>query len=434
MTDIYEFDEVFQRKIAALLLRDITFCQRTEGLIKANYFTNEPLAICVDMVLRYFDTYKKPPHSSVLKTLLEDAIKGRKFRKDLLMEVVGSFNGLLSTDIGDCGFVTDKVVEFAKHQAIKNCLIECVDLLERNDLKKINDKLSAAMNVGAVETVGEYDYWAEIENRTQRRLAVEDGSLQVGITTGWPDLDTHLYHFGWGRKEFSLLMGGPKVGKSLALAEFGRNASLAGYQVLFITLEVSREIVTDRLDAALSDIATKALGKSPHIVEAKIKALRERARPIMIHEYPPDAFTASMLRRLLENYRAKSVTFDLIVLDYADLMESDRQFEKETQKYCDIYRKLRAVAVEYDVALLSATQVNRQGASSSVAGMTDVADDFNKIRIADIVISINASENEKLNNESRLFFAAARNDKDGMIIKIKQDREKTKFIKEIIKN
>lgn len=432
MSDCYEFDEAFQNKIAALILRDTAFCQRTDGLIKPEYFSTEPVAYCVDMGLRYFNTYKKPPHISILKTLLTESLQLKRFRKDMLGEIVATFNSLYSVDIGDRDFAIDKVVEFAKHQAVKQCLLECVELLEKNDLKKIADKFQGAINVGAVETVDDYDYWEEIENRTKRRVLINDQQLKTGITTGWSDLDDLLYHGGWGRKELSILMGGPKVGKSLALAEFARNASLAGYMVLFVTLEVSRDIVSDRLDSALSDVAFKSMKMSPHLVESKIKQLRERAQTIRIREYAPDEFKPSTLRRLLENYRSKSVVFDLIVIDYADLMDSDRVYEKDTQKYCDIYRKLRAVASNYDASLLSATQTNRQGAKSTVAEMTDVAEDFNKIRIADLTISINADSNEKLNNEARLYFAAARNDKDGMMIKIRQDREKTKFIKEII--
>jgi replicative DNA helicase len=66
------------------------------------------------------------------------------------------------------------------------------------------------------------------------------------------------------------------------------------------------------------------------------------------------------------------------------------------------------------------------------ARMTDVAEDFNKIRIADIVISINSSEAEKAAGEARLFFAAVRNGEDGFSLRIKQDRERLKFITKIL--
>jgi replicative DNA helicase len=47
------------------------------------------------------------------------------------------------------------------------------------------------------------------------------------------------------------------------------------------------------------------------------------------------------------------------------------------------------------VALLSATQTNREGAKVETIEAIHVAEDYNKIRIADLVISINANEVEK---------------------------------------
>ncbi|MFP3325107.1 hypothetical protein R0K05_18780, partial [Planococcus sp. SIMBA_160] len=69
---------------------------------------------------------------------------------------------------------------------------------------------------------------------------------------------------------------------------------------------------------------------------------------------------------------------------------------------------------------------------SSVATMTDVAEDFNKIRIADLVISINKTEEEKAAQEARLYFAASRNQRGDITIRIKQDLEKMKFLTKIL--
>ena len=82
--------------------------------------------------------------------------------------------------------------------------------------------------------------------------------------------------------------------------------------------------------------------------------------------------------------------------------------------------------------MLTATQTNREGAKSSVARMEHVAEDFNRIRIADLVISINANEEEKKKGVARLFFAASRNQKGDITVYIRQDFERMQFVKEII--
>ena len=86
-----------------------------------------------------------------------------------------------------------------------------------------------------------------------------------------------------------------------------------------------------------------------------------------------------------------------------------------------------------DAAVLTATQTNRDGFKSTVAKAEHVAEDFNKIRIADLVISINATEEERAVGEARLYFAASRNQETGFSIFIKQEIAKMKFITAILK-
>ncbi|BBI61622.1 hypothetical protein HSBAA_29280 [Vreelandella sulfidaeris] len=113
-------------------------------------------------------------------------------------------------------------------------------------------------------------------------------------------------------------------------------------------------------------------------------------------------------------------------------MAPDFRTQDPIENSKSIYVGLRAIAMQYDVALLTATQTNREGARSSVATMTDVAEDFNKIRIADLVISINKTEEEKANQEARLYFAASRNQRSDITIRIKQDLERMQFLTKIL--
>jgi replicative DNA helicase len=50
-----------------------------------------------------------------------------------------------------------------------------------------------------------------------------------------------------------LFMGFAKSGKSTAMGEFSINATLAGYNVLYLSLEVHTSILSDRFDARLSE-------------------------------------------------------------------------------------------------------------------------------------------------------------------------------------
>jgi replicative DNA helicase len=138
------------------------------------------------------------------------------------------------------------------------------------------------------------------------------------------------------------------------------------------------------------------------------------------------------LRRLLEYYKSQGIVFDLVCVDYADLMRPERVTDNVQENSKNIYQTMRGLAMAEGFALLTATQTNREGAKKAVATMTDVAEDINKIRIADIVISINKTEEERAMNRCRLHFAASRNQRSGFSLLIEQNFDRAKFITKVI--
>lgn len=430
----YEFDDDFQLKIAALTLRDPMFAQRTDGLIAPEYLGNDAQQAMVRLGVDYFARYKKVPDRGIWGTLIKDAVESKRIRKDLVPELRTTIGDILKTDISDRDIVIDKVAEFARHQAIEAALIKSVDLLAKRDFDTIQKLITAAKDVGIAEDAGAYSYGDMIDFRTERRKSIAEGTYAFdGITTGHKELDKLLYHRGWGRKELSVWMAPAKGGKSTALQENAYMAWLAGYNVLYPTFEVSADITADRMDAAMSDTMMKELNLKPFEVAKTIKEMKEKTKGVLeIHEYASGTCKPSQIRRLIERYRARGIVFDMVCPDYADIMAPERRVESITENSKSIYMDLRAIAFDYNCAVVTATQTNRDGAKHTVASATDVAEDYNKIRIADIVISINALAEEKAAGEARLYFAAVRNGEDGFTLNIKQDRSKMKFIKSIV--
>jgi len=429
----FEFDLAFQRKIAALAVADSIFVQRTDGLIDPAHFESEGIAAIIKVVADYTRTYKSAPGAATLPMLLKDAFAAKKIRSDIKTLVIDEAKQLLRLDLSGRDFVIDKVAEFARKQAIYNAILTSAALLEKGDYDKIGSLIRNAVDVGAADDYGEYDYWAEITSRTDQRLAKIAGTLKpTGVTTGYADLDKYLYHRGWGRKELTALMGAAKRGKSMGLGEFALAASKSGLNAIYFTCEVGTNILGDRFDANVSDTEMKALGTTPHGVKGKIEAIAAKAGALKIFEFPSGMLKVSQIRRILERYRAKGMIFDLIAVDYADILAPERRNEDPREDSRLIWIDLRGIAFEQNAAVLTATQTNREGANALVAKDTTVAEDYNKVRTADLMISINASEAEIAAGEARLFFAAARNDEGNLTLRIKQDRKRMKFITTVV--
>lgn len=444
--DKFEFDADFQTKITTHVLRDQDFMRKVAHLIKPEYFDNAGEAAIVNMALRFFAKFNSVPSPVTATALFKMDRESKVIRDDTRGIALDAMRAVYSNsaDVGSSAFVAERVAEFARHQAVTQAILQSVDLLEKKQFDRIEEKIKIAVGVGINADSGEYDYFAKIEERTQERADRKLGiAPPTGITTGHTALDNLLYHKGWGRKELSVLLGGAKSGKTTGLVNFARAGALAGKKVLYVTLEVSAKILAERLDAAISDTYVKELLDRMHEVNGKIRMATPKDGCLKIHEFPSGSFTPNMLRALIERYKSPaimpdgsvrdSIIFDLIVVDYADIMAPNQRTQDSIENSKSVYLDLRAIAFEENVAMLSATQGNRAGASATVLKAEHIADDYNKVRTVDIMISINMTDEERAEGICRLFFAASRNQEGGFTVFIKQDLAKMQFITSIVR-
>lgn len=429
----YEFDNAFQSKIASIFSRDTSFAKRVASLIEPSYFTDAGVAEYVRICKDHLRQFGNVPDRVVFVHLLRDLVNNKRIRDDLVQGVKDAFINSLSADLTNQDFIAQEVETFARHQAVQNAMMESIPLLEKGQFDKIRDLMAAATQVGMNSKFERYNYFEEVKARTEKRDLIASGAVvRNGISTGYPQLDVHLYHGGWGRKELSCLMGAAKSGKSLALGDFAKNASLNGHNVLYVSLEVAKEILAERIDAALSDTLMAELVQDRAKVESVIASLHARAGVFEIIDFPSGTLKPSQLHGVLEQYRDQGIVFDMVVVDYADIMAPENRNQDLRDALREIYIDLRALAHVWNVALLTATQTNREGAKAATAKATDVGDDWNKARTVDILIGLNATDAEKQAGEMRLFWALSRNTRDGFSVLIKQDRARMKFLTQVL--
>lgn len=436
----YEFDETTQTEIASCIMFDSEFARRTQGLVKPHYFGNEIEAIYVDLATRHFDKYGEAPSGTVWKELIKDAITTGRFRSDQRVDAVHKLAECAKLTVRSRGWLMDAIAEFAKQQAVVAAMTEAVNAVFKTTdperFRKAETVLSDAFTIALKTEDEDYDYFERIEERTEERKEIMAGGRpKTGVTTGVEELDALLYHQGWGRQELSALMGGAKASKSFHLTFFAGMAAQAGHNVLLITLENSIKITASRLDAMMSGVGLSEEFRSPYAMEGGVRGMATRPGmgKIKIRRAPAGVFTPSGLRRMLDEYKTKGIRFDLIVIDYTDLMAPDHWTQNPIENSKAVLVGVRQVAVDENAAVLTAFQTNREGHKSAVVKADQVAEDFNKIRIADIVLGINRTEDERAEAKSRITFAAARNQPDGYTLFVVQDLDHGMAIKEVEK-
>jgi replicative DNA helicase len=430
------YDAAFQNKIVAMALRDQAFAQRVEGLLAPSHFDQEAHSYLIDLANTHYATYRTTPDSAIVIKTIKDAKAAKTLKDDFVDELKRLLKIVYSpaADLSNRDYMVDEVSKFARERAVEEALSKGIDILDaKGNFTEIEKLIQSALAVGATEGTGAVSFADSVADRCKARVNRLAGGKVKGITTGHREIDELLYHKGWGKKEMVVLMGAAKSGKSMGLSHFALNAYQAGFKVLYITCENSADVTCDRLDACLAGVPLKDLDTASVSVQGAVIAASMKGGLLEVQEFPMGQCKVSDIRRLINKFKAKGIIFDLLVVDYADEMDSERKYNDERHKYSEIYTGLRGLGTEENLAVLTATQTNRTGAKATTATGTDVAEDFGKVRKADAFITINATEDEKKAGQMRLYFSHMRNSESGITVHCAQDRSRMKFISRVVK-
>jgi hypothetical protein len=229
-----------------------------------------------------------------------------------------------------------------------------------------------------------------------------------------------------------MLMAGSGYGKSAMLAQMALNASLQGYTTAFLTLELARDDVMARMDANISGVSVSVVSeKGKRVRGSLIKKFREATidpGPLYVQYYPTKSIAINKIEEYIQRLRDEhGITLDLLIVDYFDLL---RMMGSYTQKYEALEENmeiLRGLAGKYDMAIWTASQVNRPGIGKETVGMDDIASGFGKVFPLDLLVTISQTEEEKRQGVFRLHFPKSRLGPSGDLVFMQPDFELMRF-------
>lgn len=231
--------------------------------------------------------------------------------------------------------------------------------------------------------------------------------LPLGIT----ELDIALGG-GVPRGQMPVFVGGPGGGKSMQLSHTGAYAAMNGLFVAYATLELPRSVILARLAAGITGITIDGiLENSEH---ARSKLAKTPLGPCFVNDFTPQVTTVEDIGawvQLLEESQARQV--DVLLVDYADKLTSKATpKEKDKGQYRAmelVYEGLRVYGATKKMWVMTASQAGRPSKDSKKKlDLEHVADSMHKVRVADLVITLNVSEE---NDEVTFFIAKHRTGK-----------------------
>jgi replicative DNA helicase len=273
---------------------------------------------------------------------------------------------------------------FVRHKSLEKAILESADMLEKGEYGPVEDMIKKAVQIGLNKDMGT-NYFADPRSRLMK---IKDKNGQV--STGWKSVDDKLFG-GMNRGELNIFAAASGGGKSLFLANLGCNWALAGLNVLYLTLELSEELVSMRVDSMLTDIPTREIFKQIDDVEMKVKVIGKKSGALQV-KYLPSGKNVNDIRSYVKEFEIKTEKkLDVVLVDYLDLlMPISKKISAENLFIKDKYvsEELRNFAVERNVVLVTAAQLNRGAVEEVEFDHSHISGGLSKIQTADNVFGI----------------------------------------------
>ena len=200
------------------MIKDSELYVRCQNIINSEFFSGKNRDI-VDMIVEYSDKYKVLPTVEQIK-----ATHG----VDVNLEDV---------DVARHGeWFLDEFQSFAKYKSLEKAILTSAEDIEKGNYDLVEKRVKEASEVGLPKNLG-VDYF---ENPEERLLLLKNSNGQN--STGWKTLDDKLFG-GFNKGELNIFAGGSGSGKSLFLQNISLNWAMAGLNVVYVTFELSEELV-----------------------------------------------------------------------------------------------------------------------------------------------------------------------------------------------
>ncbi len=353
--------------------------------IKSEYFEGVARNVFDDIV-NFVNKYNKLPTAETL--LIE--LDGGDY---------GSAVELLKADVepGEKDWLVDRTEKWCQDRALHLAVLESIEIINgaHDDLSKdaMPDLLQKALSVTFDTSVG-HDYIDNAEDRFEFYNAEEtrvpfDLEYFNQITKG-----------GLPNKSLSVILAGTGAGKSLFMCHNAASCLSMGKNVLYITMEMAEERIAERIDANLMNVDIGRLSTLDHdIFINKVSKISAKTNGhLIVKEYPTGSAHTGHFRALLSEIKLKrNIVPDIIFIDYLNICSSARMkgMGGSINSYTyikAIAEEIRGLAVEFNVPIMTATQVNREGFDSSDVDLTNTSESFGLPATADLMFALITNE------------------------------------------
>jgi len=357
--------ETIEETIIVYLLFSDKYFSKIIPFIQPQIFLNENLKEFVKVYIKYSNREKRLKLADVIEKIkndisLNEAQKKRikealKIIKEKLKEVkeLKELGQELSIDE-----LVDETEKYFKTRLIENAILEAAQNLQEGksiNLKRIEEALGFAFNtdLGVV--------YSDIEKRLQ--YYSDDEKF---YPTNIVNLDK-LLGGGFVKKSLYVFTGKTNIGKSLLLCAIATLLLKQGFNVLYLSGELTEKMILERIDSNVCNISIRELRTKTKDELRKIFENSKVPGELIIKDFPTGSVSTAQIKSYINDLKLKlNFKPDFIIVDYITLFLSGRLPKSASRDMYNYYKSVaeefRAIASELDSCVITATQLNREGA------------------------------------------------------------------------
>ena len=397
-----------ENTVLAALLYNEEYARKTLPFIQEEYFANQKDRLIFKLISQYVGKYNNLPS---LEAIVIDLSNKQGVNESLFKETLSEIKDLKSDKGTELQWLLDQTEKWCQDRAIYNAIMSSIQILDDKNGQTtkgaIPQILSDALSVSFDTHIG-HDF---MEDALARYEFYHTKEVRVPFDL---DLFNKVTQGGLPKKTLNVCLAGTGVGKSLFMCHCASANLMSGLNVLYITMEMAEERISERVDANLLDVPLDQLKVIPKdIYERKLNKVKEKSHgKLIVKEYPTASAGAAHFRHLLNELKLKKKFVpDIIYIDYINICSSSRiKHGANVNSYTyikAIAEELRGLAVEFNVPIVTATQTTRSGYSSSDLGLEDTSESFGLPATADFMFGLSTSE--KLDSLSQILVKQLKN-------------------------
>lgn len=309
--------------------------------------------------------------------VIDPILIGEELKKEGSLETIGGISTITNLTFGLPHFTNiSEYLQVVRDKAslrnlVRTCNAITQDALSESDTaSNILERAESAMyhlidnDMTAVSTQMSVEVAEAME---AAKLRAESGSILVGVSTGFTDLDLKLQGFREG--QYVPVGARPSMGKTSFAVRSLYKAALAGNPVFLFSLEMSKEEIAERIICAETNIDT-LLFRTGHLTKEQwvaVEGVRRNlteAAGFFINDTPSVStqFIRAEMRRANMMLRKQGKKLKLVCIDHIGLMsnEVDVRGRSRENEVSTISKTLKAIAREYQCTVMPLSQFNRQ--------------------------------------------------------------------------